>query len=205
MSSSLPARIPRKTLSALRDLVIPEETSPHTPLQLVVTTDDSYVNVREFAAYLAFTDEVYGRLMHGRLDSYVRRREEQLELTSVSKNSLELIFTELLSNHERITALIVIYFLLKYLPTVPDLASAYHEYQQGREVRDRRKQLREQIRREEQTSALDRRRQNDLVQLLDDLYGRERKLLLRARRFSIEHVHKVTLRLKRDNEDQEID
>lgn len=195
-----------KMLSSLRSLVIPEGASSSTSLELVVVIDDRNVNVREFAAYLAFIDEVYGRLTLRRLDSYVQRREEQIELSSIRSGSLELIFSEVVGNSERITALIVLGFLLRYLPTgVKDVASAYHEYQQGQEVRERRRQLREQVRRDEELVELDRRRQDQLVQLLDGLYKRERKLLLRTRRFSIEHVHEVTIRVRRSTEERETD
>lgn len=180
--------------------------SSNASLQLVVTMDDSNVNVREFAACLAFMDEVYGRLTHRSLDSYVQRREEQLKLTSIRRGSVELIFSEFIANSEKVTALVVLFFLLKYLPSgVRDMASAYHEYQQGAEVRERRNPLREQVRRDVQLAELDRRKQDQLVQLLDGFYKRERRLLLRTRRFSIEHVHRVTLRLKQESEEQDID
>jgi hypothetical protein len=149
-------------------------------------------------------DEVYGRLTHRILHSYVQQREQQLKLTSIRHGSVELIPSEFIANPGRVTALVGLFFLLKYLPSgVSHMASAYHDY--GQEVRERRKSLREQVRRDAQLAKLDRRKQDQLVQLLDGFYKREKRLLLRTRRFSIEHVHRVTLRLKQESEEQDID
>jgi hypothetical protein len=204
MASQLPARTPRKTLSALREVFVPKGTSPSSSIELVVTIDDTEINVREFAAYLAFIDEVYGRLTHGRLDSYVRRREEQLAITSAREGSLDLVFCELVSNSGKVAALVVLGLLLKYLPIgVRESVATYRDYQEAQEIRERRKQLREQIKKDEQLAALERRRKDDLVRVLDTLYVRESKVLLRARRFSVEHVHRVTFQLRQERSDQD--
>lgn len=198
MTSGLPVPVSRRTLETLREIAIPEDLPSDAAGELIITIEDTSVNAREFAAYLAFIDRTYGRLVHGELMSYVQRREIQLRISSIRSGSLDLVISELVSRLDVITALIVMRFLLKYLPSgVRNIASAYRDYEEGLLARENRKQLREQIKWDQELESIDARRRNELVRLLDTLYQQESEQLPRARRFSLLYVREVTLRFVR--------
>ena len=113
----------------------------------------------------------------------------QLNITSFRRGSLELIIRDLVSNSELIAALIVIRFLLKYIPAgLKDLASAYRELEEASFTRQRRKQLREQINADKELVSLDHVVKRRLVTFLDLLYQREGRMLPKVRRFALHYV-----------------
>lgn len=204
---SVPAiRTPRKALYEFRDAIIPVDTAPGTVADLIIRTDQNDLNVRELSAYLSFVDRMYGRLTPQGLHSYAQRREVQVRFDSIRTGSLEMVISEVVANSEGVTRLIILYLLLKHLPTgLATTATAYRDYEEGRLARERRKQLREQVQEDEELAALDRRRKNDLIRFLDTCYQQEQRQTPRVRRFSVKYVQRIVLQFRMRDGDQDAD
>jgi len=191
--------IPRKVVSDLHHQLIPEDVDPNMSLCLSIVLEGTSLNLRELAAYLSLIDKTYGRLSPSGIYAYSHRPGEQLEIDSVSHGSLELKFLELIDNAPGIQALLFVFLILKYLPGV---SKAYKDYQEGRLVRERRKMLREQVRRDRDLAALSDSRKNQVVELVDTLLVQVHCHLPRATNFarkSVRHV-RITI-IPRDEAD----
>ena len=194
MSTELSIVKPHKALNQLVDLVIANYEPKGDYLELVITIDDQNLVVRELTAYLDMIDRTYGRLMPYGLLSYSKRQNVQLEFFSIRKGSLELVVRELISNIHSITAIIIVRYVLKYLPSgLMSLATAYRDYEEGQLARARRKEIRVQIEEDDLVRKLEKRRRDDLVKLVDELHQRETKSLPRARKFARRHVRKISI------------
>lgn len=197
---SVPAiRTPTRALNRLRSALIPADVSSDAVIELTIRIDQTRLNIREFTAYLDFIDRTYGRLTPAGLTSYAHKRWAQLEITSMRSGSVEIVISELVSNSDEVTRLIIIYLLLKYAPT---MATAYRDYEEARFTRERRKQLREQIQEDNEVAALDRELKNQLVRFFDICYQQEQRRIPRVRRFAARYVRRVFLQFKRRNDGQ---
>lgn len=191
----LPVPTPRGALDQLRDAVVPPDLPPDSLVELIIVADDQNLNAREFAGFVRFLDGAFGRMTYPDYNSYARQPGAQLEFFSVRKGSLELVIQEALLHVDTATAIIILRYLLKYLPTcAKDFASAYHEYQESAMVRERRKELRLQMKRDEELQSLTPERRNQLIRLLDALYHREQRQLPAAKRFMDKYVRDIALR-----------
>lgn len=184
-------RAPKKALEDLRNAIVPVNTPPDAIMDLVIRIDQTHINIRELTAYLDFIERTYGRLTLGGLPSYSQRREIQLEISSVRSGSIELVISEFIANSDNVTRIIIIYLLLKYVP------SGYRDYEEARITRERRKLLREQMQIDAETSALDHERNNQLVRFLDTCYQQETNRTPRVRRFAIRYVRQLFLQFRR--------
>ena len=165
MTSELSLPRPRRTLARLRGTVIPEDAPSDASIQLIIMMNDSDVNIREFSAYLSVIDKTYGRLSPQGLASYSQTPYAQLAV-SFRQGSLDVILSALLSHIDSVTAIVVLRYLLKYLPTgLKEVAAAYRDYEEGRLVRERRRQLREEVKKDQELTMLDnnRGRQRGLI------------------------------------------
>ena len=150
MTSELPLPRPRATLAQLRGAVIPEDAPRDASIQLIIVMNDSDVNIREFGAYLGLIDRTYGRLSHKGLASYSQTPYAQLAV-SFRQGSLDVILSALISHIDSVTSIVVLRYLLKYLPTgLKEVAAAYRDYEEGRLVRERRRQLREEVKKDQE-------------------------------------------------------
>lgn len=196
----LPIKHPKKVSEELVNLFVPESEVPDAVLELALVFDESGVNVRELASYLTFVDKTYGRLTPRGIRSYAQRRDAQIE-ASFRRGSLETVITEVVQNKDLITALVLLRFVLKYLPAgIREVATAYDSYQAGALKRARRKQLRQEVNADEELAPLSKDRKNQLVRFIDDVYQRERERLSRAQRFAIYHVKKLVLRIRSEDD-----
>jgi hypothetical protein len=203
MASELSLPRPRTALALLREAIIPADTPNDTSIQLIITVSDAAVNAREFSAYLSLIDKTYGRLSPQGLASYSQTPHAQLSV-SFRPGSLEVIISELISHIDSVTAIVVLRYLLKYLPAgLKEVASAYRDYEEGMLVRERRRQLREEVKQDQELAALDNNRKNEIVALLDMLYWHERRQLPAAQRFAAKYVQKVILKLVHRNDPKE--
>jgi hypothetical protein len=191
---------PRTALTQLREIVVSPEVTRDDSIQLIIKVDSAEVNIREFSAYLSLIDKSYGRLSQQGLGSYSHTRYSQL-LTSFRQGSLEVVISEVLSHIDSVTAIIVLHYLLKYLPTaLKDTAAAYRDYEEGRMIRERRKQLRDEVKQDIELTALDNHRKNEIVAFLDRLYWCERRQLPAAQRFAAKYVRTIMLKFTRTGE-----
>lgn len=194
--SDLPIRVPRTALSDLRELTLPKELPSDAVAQLVIRVNDESISVRDWAAYLNLVDRMYGRLTTDGLLSYALTTPKHLEIEKVRRGSLEIILQEVASNIDVVTVFLIIRYVLKYLP------DAYVKYERGRYTRMRRKRLRQQMQQDKELAALEKRRQNQLIEFMDRLMERERRQLPRAKRFSAESVLEVVMRFFEDDNEK---
>ena len=200
---SLPRPRPRTTLTRLREAVIPENTPSDASIQLIITMNDSNVNIRGFSAYLTLIDRTYGRLDPKGLASYAQTPYAQLEV-SFRHGSLNVIISAFVSHIGDVTAIVVLRYLLKYLPTgLKDVAAAYRDYEEGKLVRERRRKLREEVKEDQELAAFDGHRKNEIVAFLDMLYWAERRQLPAAQRFAVRYVQRVIILLDRKDDPKE--
>lgn len=67
-------------------------------------------------------------------------------------------------------------------------------------VRERRRQLREEIKQDQELTNLDNNRKNEIVAFLDLLYWNERRQLPAAQRFAAKYVQKIIVKTTRKDE-----
>jgi hypothetical protein len=206
---SLPALVPHSVLQALTSVLTREEVSG--PIELIISSRDVGVNLREFAAYLAVMDRVYGRLSSRDLQEYSRRPGSQLKVAQFRSGSLDAVFTSAI---EAVDAqhLLVLWLFPKYLPHgVREAMAGYRDYEEGRYARAQRQelehnreqsrspanraQLRDLIREDPELRDLSAERVRQLARLLDALYGAEERRLPAAVRFARAYVLKIRLRI----------
>lgn len=82
--------VPRRAISDLEKLFIPEETSFDSKLCLSINIENSDVNIREFAGYLDIIDNIYGRLTKHGINAYAMRIEDQLKIHKIKYGSQEI-------------------------------------------------------------------------------------------------------------------
>ncbi|MEM6326568.1 MAG: hypothetical protein AAF791_05565 [Bacteroidota bacterium] len=189
--------MPKRLREELVRTSLPEDIAPDSVVELVIRVDDTDVNLRELSAYLELADRSFGRLMPGGISSYSRRRPEQLT-ASFERGSLDIVIQAIIENEAAITGLVVLRFLLKYVPVgLKDMATAYREIEETRYTRARRKQLRERADVDDELSALKPKERAELVRYFDLVYVREKRTLPAARRFALRHVRELFFRVRK--------
>jgi hypothetical protein len=177
--------VPQSALSELQAILLPHARAGDR-LGLIVRTDCRDLPVRDLAAYLQLIDNVYGRLQPSGFRSYVMRPTDYLRVEEVRSGSLEL------------PPIIGVWLFLKYGPPAAEsLAKAYDSVQQGLLAGEKRKQVRQQMERDEKLAALSERRRDDLAGLAEAVLEKDQALIARAFRFSEEHVVELDLRVEK--------
>lgn len=203
MASELALPRPRTALTQLRETTVPVDAPSDGFIQLIITVDETRVNIREFSAYLTVIDKTYGRLSPRGLGSYSQTPYSQVQ-ASFREGSLEVVISDFLTRIDSVTTIVALRYFLKYLPTgLKEIASAYRDYAEAMLVRERRKQLREEVKQDQELATLDTNRKNEIVAFLDMLYWHERRQLPAAQRFAAKYVQKIALRFVRRDDAQE--
>jgi len=196
----LPARVPR---AAIDDLVVGFRQRASGPLELIVSSKDVGVNLREFTSYLQLADRAFGRMATADLYEYSRTPAAQLKVAQFRRGSLETIFSAALESVDA-QNLLVLWLLLKYLPHgVRNSVAAYRDYEEARYTRARRQELaniererlRNVIRADPELQHLTPERVRQIARLLEALYSAERRQLPAAIRFATNYVHRIWLRI----------
>ncbi len=189
--------IPQTALNELRAILLPEAQAGDR-LGLIVRTDCCDLPIRDLAAYLQLIDNMYGRLQPSGFRSYVMRPTDYLRVEEVRSGSLELVISEIL---EAAPPIVVVWLCLKYCPPAAEsLAKAYDSVQQGLLAREKRKQIRQQLDRDEKLATLSQRRRTDLAALAEAVLEKDQALIARAFRFSEEHVVSVSLQVEKTDD-----
>jgi hypothetical protein len=203
--SDLPIKIPNSTLHDIASSFLSPDVSPDSIIELVVTVEDTNINVREFAAYLSLMDGIYGRASRGDFRSYSFNQYVQLEISEIRKGSIDLVSTEILSHFRDTFPILILYFFLKYFPiglktiseATKNFTESYKSLEEARIVRENRKKLKAEMKRDEVLQNLDRKQINQLSALLASLEMTEQRKLPAALRFSRKFVRSVTIRIRR--------
>jgi hypothetical protein len=195
MENPIPSTTGQYLVNAVRAF-LPAGISPGAALQLVIIIREKDINVRELTAYFTFLDKVYGRLTPRGLASYAQRRDEQLEISTLSKGSIEVLITELISSIDKASAMIVLLLVIKYLPEFfRAIGETAKNIEEARLTHLRTEQLRGQLEKEAMEDELDEQTRQAIVELLESLYRSEARNLPSAYRFSEKYIQDIALRI----------
>lgn len=203
--SDLPIRIPSSTLHDIASSFLSPDVSQDSVIELIITVEETNINARELASYLSLMDSIYGRVSRGDFRSYSLNQYVQLEITEIRKGSIELVITEILSHFRDSFPLVILYIFLKYFPSgvktisesTKNFADSYKSIEDARLVRENRKKLKAEMKRDEVLQHLDNKQINQLSALLASLEMTERRKLPAAMRFGRKYVKAVTISVKR--------
>ncbi len=185
---------PKDLLEKVTLLIIPDTAPSEAQIELSIMIDESDLRIRDLVAFLELIDRTYGRLSPQGLRSYAHKREDQIQVTEVRPGSLEIIFSEVLTNLDKITIIIALQLLLKYLPDLlKSLAIAFREFEEARYIHLRREHLQNQIANDPALASLEKRDRDELAEFLDELIVKERRNLPAVLRFAQQHVREVSL------------
>jgi hypothetical protein len=186
-----------ETIKRIGSAYVPEDTPPESHLELVISLDDTALRVRGLAAFLEFIDRVYGRLDPRGLRSYAHRPQEHIRIREVRPGSFELIFAELLAQSDKVTALLIVYILIKNLPDVlKSLAQAYKDLEEARFTRKRREILEEELRKNPDTQKLKLQECQQVAGYLDEILTAERETISQVGEFTEQHIKYISLHLE---------
>jgi hypothetical protein len=187
----------KDAIQKIKSAYVPEDTPPESHLELVISMDDTTLRVRGLAAFLEFIDRVYGRLDPRGLRSYAHRPQEHIRIREVRTGSFELIFAELLAQSDKVTALLIVYILMKNLPDIlKSLAQAYKDLEEARFTRKRREILEEQLRKNPDTQKLKSQERQQVAGYLDEILTAEREAISQVGEFTQEHIKYISLHLE---------
>ena len=178
-------RTPRKALSDVWAILLPDELSSGSKIQLRIKISDEQLVLRDLSAFLDLIDRMYRRVSREGFASYSHRQYGHLEITKIRNGSRELILDAVISqNSDKAPLLVVIWLAVKYLPpAVHSAASAYHEYEKGRLVRKQRKDIRQALETDGVLDKLPANRKREIVNFLDSLYALEGRKINKAAKF----------------------
>jgi len=177
--------ISNSTIRAIAKMVLPEidEVSSDAYLHFVVSVSAENIVARDFAAFLEFLDRIYGR-SHKDFRSYSRRQAGHFKFAKSQQGSWELIAEQALGVATSSSPLVVMWLVLKYLPSaVLSVSSAYNQYEQGRLARANRQRIREELRRGGDLEALTPSQRAEVARMIERALQQDASLIPRLRRF----------------------
>jgi hypothetical protein len=201
--SNLPTRVSGGALRNVASAVIPhfDHAKECSTVVLVVRIDDKNIVARDFAAFLDLLDHVYGRSLPGSFDSYARRSQNHFEFADCQAGSWELIAEQALGYAGKTPPLIILWLVLKYLPSaILSISSAYNQVEQARPARANRKKIREEMEKSE-LSDLTPAQRAEVARLIDAVAIQEATLMPRVRRLMRKSFLEVKVRIKNSAED----
>ncbi len=200
--------LPAPAAKSLRSFFTDSELIKVSAIDVVVTLDESDLNLRNLSRFLQLVDQSYGRLVLGDLKKYAWDKETQLKISRMEAGSWELTLSQILSIVPDPTGIIIIYLLLKYLPkgfqntasAISKLATAYNEIEQGRLARVNRKILRAQLANDEELKGLSIKHQAQVAEVIDKLIRQDPGISNAAQRFSEKSVREVRISIREERE-----
>ena len=189
--------IPKKLVTNLFNMYIPEEVSMDKRFELIIRMRAENISVRQLAAYLNFIDKAYGRLTPRGIMHYARTSTYELKVTEIRHGSLEIVISNILSESISINAIIIVGLLLKYLPSmIKSILSSYRDYEEASLAKIRRQQIREQIKKDKDLAKISSRQIYQLAIFLDNMYRTDMRDINKAHKFSKENIAQVKFNLR---------
>lgn len=163
-------------------------------IQLTVRIATSDLPIRDLSSYLELIDRTYGRLHSQGLASYAQVREKHIRMSQVYSGAMEALIDEWLANIEQASYLLMLYLVLKYLPELQKTFSApSHPVDKQRSTSERALIISSRMEEDKLICDLNEEDQLLIAETMVSLTARERKNLLRASRFALEHVLNLQL------------
>jgi hypothetical protein len=203
MDKSL-ALISRPTAIEIQKLLAPNLTITTSAIDLVISLESENLNLRDCSRFLVLIDRAYGRLLYGDLRKYAWNKTAQIRISEVRPRSWEIVLTQILHVIQNPTPILVLYVLLRLLPrafqegadAVMKLSTAYNNYEQARLARANRKNLRDQMNKDEQLGQLSNQQKKQLAEIIDVLLRADPSITNPALDFSETSFRKVTIRIR---------
>ena len=176
---------PNSSLRSIARLVLPEmgQLPRDGHLNLVIRISAKDIVARDFAAFLGLLDRIYGR-SHGSFRSYSLRQSGYFTFARCQSGSWELIAQQTLSMAAGSSPLLLIWLVLKYLPSaVLSVSSAYNEYEQARLAKISRQRIREEIKRGGDLDKLNPQQRAEVARMIEGILRKEALIMPRVRRF----------------------
>jgi len=176
-------------------------------LELIISIEESNINIKEFISYLNLIYRMDGLMSEGGYNRYTHNYGSQIKINEIRIGSIEIIIQKIFESIEA-DKLTLIWLALKYLGTIFISTSssillfykALNQREEFLEKKDRRllrKHIREVIEEEVELTELDKKHKAKLVDMLDELYVRNKKLIPAASRFVKNSVKEVILKAKK--------
>lgn len=170
-------------------------------VELVITIEDKNLNVKEFSSYLDFIYQTDGYLSKYGFLSYSKMPRVQLEITETRKGSLVLIIEKILANIDG-QNLMIIYLVLKFLPTVIkasmnsvekyySILDKREDYLEKKEARKFRSPLKKAIFSDDELSSMSDKQKEKLAKQLNKFY---KKNNLAASRFAQKFIKNIEIK-----------
>lgn len=184
--ADLPVKRPTAALRAATDIIVPNASAgaDGSRVQFIIRIDTNRLVARDFAAFLELIDHVYGRSSSADFRSYALRSHGHFTFTTSRHGSWELVAEKVLGVAAGLEPLIVLWLVLKYLPSaLHSFGSAYNQYQQGQLARIKRQRIREQMENDRDLESLSKLHRAELARLVDGISEKEGHLMPRVHRF----------------------
>lgn len=184
--NNLPIKISASSIRSVSESIVPglSEAPWGSTLVFELRIDSERIVARDFAAFLEFVDRVYGRSLKKDFRSYARKSYGHFTFERSRTGSWKLIAEQALGFASNASPLVILWLVLKYLPAViQSTASSYNQIEQGRLAREKRKKIREEMKRDNQLTNVPDEKKAELARLVEGVASQERALLPRVRRF----------------------
>jgi hypothetical protein len=176
-------------------------------LELVISMEKTKLNVKELSSYLEFVYRIDGFLGNLSFFKYSHAPQAQIEIDEIRLGSWEIVIRELFTSG-RAEKLIFIGLCLKYLPQIlnsfmdiglkyMDIKVRNEDYLEKKERREFRKDIRESITNDDLLSPLDKKAKEAIVDVLDELYIKNKNQIPASSRFASKSVKSVKLNRKK--------
>jgi hypothetical protein len=179
----------------------------YNAVELIISMQDSGLNVKELSSYLDFIYRIDGHLSEIGYLKYVHNQRLQIEIDNIRFGSWEIVIERFLNTVDA-DKLAILFLALKFLPkivqTFIDNIHKYYEilntredYLEKKDRRKNRKEIRDLINQEQGFSTLDKKQKEKLVTILEELFKTTEKQKIPASRFAQNSVKDVKLRSAR--------
>lgn len=176
-------------------------------LELVISIEESNINIKELSSYLNLIYKLDGLMSDVGLNKYVHNYDSQIKINEIRIGSREIVIQKIFESIDA-DKLALIWLALKYLGTIFVTSSSSillfykalnqrEEYLEKKDRRLLRSHIRDLIEEEVELSQLEKKHKTKLVDALDELYVKNKKVIPSASRFAKNSVKSVKLYPKR--------
>jgi hypothetical protein len=198
--------LPKQELSLAKTLLGQIEQEDYF-LELIISIHETNINVKELSNFLNLIYRLDGLMSKDGYNQYTHNYEAQIKLNDIRIGSRHFVFQAVLESIDA-ERLALIWLVVKYLGTIfVSGASAVlifykalnqrEEYLEKKDRRLLRKNIRELIEEEVELTKLPKKHKAKLVDAIDGLYFKNRKLLPSASRFMKNSVKEILLKTKK--------
>ena len=188
----------------LAKIVLEEINQDANYLELIISIEESNINVKELASYLNLIYRLDGLMSQDGYSQYTHNYNTQIKINEIRIGSREIVIQKVLESIDA-DRLALIWLTLKYMGTIFVTGAssvllfykALNQREDYLEKKDRRllrKNIRELIEDEVGLSKLPKKHKAKIIDAIDELYVKNKKLIPAASRFIKNSVKSVALK-----------